>query len=131
MTVKTKPVPAAFQMFLLDKAKKRPERFSLLHPQVVSSTGALRDSLALATKDTLWISYDKDLTEALLKTVLGPPRSLGKALLIHAQGPSHQRFGLRRTVGGLQQVREGAEVCGDLRMHGAEALLVNGQRPAY
>lgn len=87
MTVKTKPVPATLQMFLLDKAKKRPERFSLLHPQVVSSMGGLRDSLAQATKDTLWVSYEKDLTEALLKTVLGPPRSLGKALLIHALNP--------------------------------------------
>ena len=87
MTVKTRPVVAAFQMFLLDKSRKRPERFSLLHPQVVSSTGGLRDSLARATKDTLWISYEKELTEALLKTVLGPPRSLGKALLIHALNP--------------------------------------------
>ena len=87
MTVKNKPVPAAVQMFLLDKAKKRPDRFSLLHPKVVSSTGGLKDSIAQATKDTLWVSYEKDLTEALLKTVLGPPRSLGKALLIHALNP--------------------------------------------
>ncbi len=87
MTVKTNQVPATLQMFLLDKAKKRPERFSILHPQVVSSTKGLRDSLAHATKDTLWVSYEKDLTEALLKTVLGPPRSLGKALLIHALNP--------------------------------------------
>ena len=49
--------------------------------------GGLRDSVAQATKDTLWVSYEKDLTEALLKTVLGPPRSLGKALLIHALNP--------------------------------------------
>jgi hypothetical protein len=87
MTVKTKPVPVAVQMFLLDKAKKRPDRFSLLRPQVVSSTGGLKESIAQATKDTLWVSYEKDLTEALLKTVLGPPRSLGKALLIHALNP--------------------------------------------
>jgi hypothetical protein len=87
MTAKTKTVPAVLQMFLLDKAKKRSDRFSLLHPLVVSSTGGLRDSLARATKDTLWVSYEKDLTEALLKTVLGPPRSLGKALLIHALNP--------------------------------------------
>jgi hypothetical protein len=85
--LKTKPVPAGRQMFLLDKTKRRPERFSLLHPQVVSTAGGLRDSLARATKDTLWVSYEKDLTEALLKSVLGPPRSLGKALLIHALNP--------------------------------------------
>jgi hypothetical protein len=74
-------------MFLLDKAKKRPERFSSLHPLVVTSTVGLRNSIAQATKDTLWVSYEKDLTEALLKTVLGPPRSLGKALLIHTLNP--------------------------------------------
>ena len=87
MTAKTKTVPAVLQMFLLDKTKKRSDRFSLLHPLVVSSTGGLQDSLARATKDTLWVSYEKDLTEALLKTVLGPPRSLGRALLIHALNP--------------------------------------------
>ena len=35
----------------------------------------------------MWVSYDKVLTEALLKIVAGPPRSLGKALLIHKLNP--------------------------------------------
>lgn len=84
MTVKTKPPIAARLVFLLDKAKKRPAEFSLLGPQVVSSIEGLRDSVALATKDTLWVSYEKDLTEALLKMVWGPPRSLGMAVFVHA-----------------------------------------------
>ena len=87
MTLKARYVPAALQMVLLDKAKKRPEQFSSLHPRVVSSMSGLRDSVTQATKDTLWVSYDKVLTEALLKIVAGPPRSLGKALLIHKLNP--------------------------------------------
>jgi DNA-binding Xre family transcriptional regulator len=87
MTTKSKPRPAVRQTVLLDKAKKRSARFGSLHPQVVSSLGGLRDSLALATKDTLWISYDSDLTQAILKSVFGPPRSLGRALLIHSLDP--------------------------------------------
>ena len=84
MTVKTKPPITARLVFLLDKAKKRPAEFSLLGPQVVSSIAGLRDSVAMATKDTLWVSYEKDLTAALLKMVCGPPRSLGMAVFVHA-----------------------------------------------
>ena len=87
MTAKTKRVQPRTQFFLLDKTKKRSERFSLMHPQIVSSRKELIESISLATRDTLWISYEKELTEALLKTVLGPPRLLGKALLIHALNP--------------------------------------------
>ena len=84
MTVKIKHDIGTRQVFLLDKAKIRPARFSLLDPLIVSSIGGLRDSVALATKDTLWVSYEKDLTEALLKMVVGPPRALGIAVFVHA-----------------------------------------------
>ena len=84
MTVKIKPDIGTRQVFLLDRAKIRPARFSLLDPLIVSSIGGLRDSVALATKDTLWVSYEKDLTEALLKMVVGPPRALGMAVFVHA-----------------------------------------------
>ena len=84
MTVKNKHAISSRQVFLLDKARIRPARFSSLDPVVVSSIGGLRDSVAMATKDTLWVSYEKDLTEALLKMVSGPPRSLGMAVFVHA-----------------------------------------------
>jgi hypothetical protein len=77
----------ARQTFLLDKAKKRSERFAALHPQIVSSLAGLRNSLAHATKDSLWISYEKNLTEALLRTVSWPSRPLGVAVFVHALTP--------------------------------------------
>lgn len=73
--------------FLLDRAKKRPERFSALHPQTIATLAELRNSLAHATKDSLWISYEKDLTEALLRNLSWPARPLGVAVLAHATDP--------------------------------------------
>ncbi len=84
MGVKTRNDPVVRQTFLLDKAKKRPERFSSLFPEIISSLAELRISLAHATKDSLWISYEKDLTEALLRTLSWPARPLGVAVLVHA-----------------------------------------------
>ena len=48
---------------------------------------ALRNSLAQATKDSLWISYEQDLTEALLRNLSWPARSLGVAVLVHGLDP--------------------------------------------
>lgn len=74
-------------MILLDKAKKRAQLFRSLHPRVVTSVRGVRDSLARATKNTLWISYEKDLTEALVAAASGPVRPLGTAVLIHRLSP--------------------------------------------
>jgi DNA-binding Xre family transcriptional regulator len=87
MAAKTLNDSVIRRTFLLDKAKKRPERFSSLHPEIISSLAGLRNSLAHATKDSLWISYEKDLTEALLRTLSWPARSLGVAVLVHAMNP--------------------------------------------
>lgn len=84
MAVKIKHAVATRQVVLLDKAKIRPARFSLLDPVIVSSIRELRDSVELATKDTLWVSYERSLTESLLKIVAGPPRTLGTAVFVHA-----------------------------------------------
>lgn len=83
--VKSKPLVR--QLFLLDRTRQRPTRFSFLHPKVVRSTGAVRQSVARATKHSLWVSYEQDLTEALVKSVCGPSRALGNAILIHALNP--------------------------------------------
>ena len=87
MVVKTPNGRTARRTFLLDKTKTRPKRFLTLRPEVVSSIAALRDSLAHATKDSLWISYEQDLTEALLRNLSWPARSLGVAILVHALDP--------------------------------------------
>lgn len=84
MAVKTPQKQGYSQMFLLDRARKRPAQFASLHPQVVSSVTALRDSLSYATRDSLWISYASDLTEALVKNISWPPSSLGLGLFVHS-----------------------------------------------
>lgn len=87
MKVKAKNTPRVGQTFLLDRAKKRRDHFSPLHPKVVSLVSRLQSSVAHATKDSLWISYEQDLTEALLRSVSWPARPLGTALLLHALKP--------------------------------------------
>ncbi len=87
MAVKTRRKAVARRTFLLDKRKKRSQRFSSLQPEIVSSLDELRHSLAQATKDSLWISYERGLTEALLRNLSWPSRSLGVAVLLHAMNP--------------------------------------------
>ncbi len=84
MAVKTAPKQKHYRMFLLDRAKKRPSRFASLHPHVVSSTTELRESVPHATRDSLWVSYASDLTEALVKHVSLAPPTLGLGLFIHS-----------------------------------------------
>lgn len=85
MITRTKSKPR--QTFLLDRAKKRPERFAGLQPKVLSSVGAVRQSVAEATKDTLWVSYERELTDALVKSLHGPAQRLGKAVVVHTLSP--------------------------------------------
>jgi hypothetical protein len=74
-------------MFLLDRAKARPARFLALQPRIVSSVSGVRQSVADATRDTLWVSYQPDLTDAVVRSLRGPSRRLGNAVLIHAINP--------------------------------------------
>jgi len=84
MAVKTAEKRKQYEMFLLDRAKKRSTCFASLRPHVVSSVTELRNSVAHATRDSLWVSYAGDLTEALVKSAsLGTP-SLGFGLFIHS-----------------------------------------------
>src|SRR5258705_460630 len=53
-----------------------------------------------------------------------------EGLLVDGERAAHQRLGLAETVGGLEQLGQVREVCGDLRMVGSEALLVDGKRTA-
>lgn len=69
--------------FLLDRAKRRAKQFAVLRPAVISSAAALRKSLPHATQNSLWISYERELTESLLRSITWPARSLGVAILCH------------------------------------------------
>lgn len=75
--------PTNGEVFLLDRAKKRPASFATLRPRVVSTAAGVGESVARASKDCLWISYARDLTEALVRKVAWPVTSLGSGLLVH------------------------------------------------
>jgi DNA-binding Xre family transcriptional regulator len=87
MKQRIKQRPRDRQTFLLMKASSRKRQAKPAPSRVVSSIADLRNSLAQATNDSLWISYERHLTEALLKYVSWPTRSLGDAVLIHALTP--------------------------------------------
>jgi DNA-binding Xre family transcriptional regulator len=84
VTVQTKALKNKQTMILLDRASKRASAFAGLHPQVVSSTTGLRDSIKNASKDSFWISYASDLTDALVKRVPSDRSTLGLGLFMHA-----------------------------------------------
>lgn len=84
MAVTTVDQQRKFNVVLLDRAKKRPERFAALRPEIVTSLTELRNSVAHATKDSLWVSYASDLTDALVKSLSGAPFLLGFGLFIHS-----------------------------------------------
>jgi len=87
MEIKDRRKVRVRQTFLLDKTKKRSRRFSSMQPKIVASMSELRNSLAHASKESLWISYEKGLTEGLLRNLSWPSRSLGVAVLLHAMDP--------------------------------------------
>ena len=52
------------------------------------------------------------------------------AIFIDGERPAHERLGLLKAVGGLEQQGQVVEVGGDPGVLGTEALLVDGERPA-
>ncbi len=86
-TVKPLPVTVS-TTFLLGNSKSLSRSLTPLHPTLVGSTAAtILQSLSQATKDTLWISYDPNSTEKLLRALSWPAKSLGNAMLFHAMSP--------------------------------------------
>lgn len=71
-------------MILLDRRSKRAAVFAGLHPRVVTSATDLRHSVAHASKDSVWVSYASDLTDALVKRATAIPSTLGSGLFLHA-----------------------------------------------
>jgi DNA-binding Xre family transcriptional regulator len=68
---------------LLDRRPTRATAFAGLRPRVVSTVGDLSNTVAHATRDSLWISYAGDLTDALVKRASPSPTSLGMGVFIH------------------------------------------------
>jgi DNA-binding Xre family transcriptional regulator len=71
-------------MILLDRRPKRAAVFAGLHPHVVTSVTDLRKSVARASRDSVWVSYASDLTDALVKGATSIPGTLGLGLFIHS-----------------------------------------------
>ena len=72
------------QMFLLDRAKKRASSFASLQ---TSSRFLPHRSAQLrthATRDSLWVSYASDLTDALVRSASTAQPTLGIGLFIHS-----------------------------------------------
>lgn len=84
MAVKAAPKRKLSQMFLLDRAKRRVSNFASLNPQVVSSVTDIRNLVTHATRDSLWVSYASDLTDALVRNASTVQPTLGMGLFIHS-----------------------------------------------
>jgi len=84
MAVKSKARDGIRTMFLLDRAAKRTAAFAGLHPRVVSSVSDLRNTVAHASKDSVWVSYASDLNAALVKNASITQSTLGIGVFIHS-----------------------------------------------
>jgi hypothetical protein len=84
MVMKSRLMDHVRRTFVLDRAKSRAKRLAPLCPTMISSDAGLRRCLVDADVQSLWISYDPELTAALLRGVPWPARKLGAAILSHA-----------------------------------------------
>lgn len=83
MTETMRRPAAQRKTYLLNRAAGRSKTFAVLKPEIVSTVSGLRESLAQPAKNSLWISYDKELTAALLKHVSWASAPLGEAVFLH------------------------------------------------
>ncbi|MBL4885558.1 MAG: helix-turn-helix domain-containing protein [Planctomycetaceae bacterium] len=83
MAIKSKEIQKHSKMFLLDHALKRQFHFASLEPNVISKKSQIGELSQHATKDSLWVSYASDLTNALMKNMPNSHSSLGLGLFIH------------------------------------------------
>lgn len=84
MTTKAEAKPRSRRLFLLMKPTSQRQRLAGMFATFVSSPAAIRRSMEQATRESLWISSEPRLTEAFLKHVSWPTRSLGDAILVHS-----------------------------------------------
>lgn len=66
------------------RSKRRAAAFAPLRPRIVTSLASLRETVAHPPKDSLWISYAGDLTDALVKHGANLPSKLGAGIFVHA-----------------------------------------------
>lgn len=85
-TVRSKGTVTHREVFVLRKRALSHE-LSARWNKTISSVSELRHSLGQNTKNAFWISFDKDLTAALLKHVSWRHAPIGEAVLLHEMEP--------------------------------------------
>lgn len=86
-TLTAKRVAPTRLTFVLHRNKARAKAFQSLNAKIVSSAEALRRELQQPAKNSLWLSYDKSLTQELLKCIARPNLTLDEAVFLHELAP--------------------------------------------
>jgi hypothetical protein len=75
--------PSTHSMIFMVRPTKRPPAFAGSSVRIVRSAKSLDESLAHASKQTVWVSYESDLTKELVKRLASIPANIGSGLFIH------------------------------------------------
>lgn len=84
MTKAAKQATPSRVTFVLNRSKPRSRALKALNAKILGSATELRQELAKPIREALWISYDRSLTQELLKSVARPRASLGEAVFVHS-----------------------------------------------
>jgi hypothetical protein len=68
---------------LLDRGTSRAKWFTRINAESASSPTRIRDAVAHASRDTLWLSFERNLTASVLRAVDWHSPSLGRMVLLH------------------------------------------------
>lgn len=84
MTNAAKQIAPSRATFVLNRSKPRSRALKALNAKILESATEVRKELEQPITGSLWISYDKSLTQELLKSVSRPGASLGEAVFVHS-----------------------------------------------
>ncbi len=87
MTTQTVSTSRDQHTVLLDKARVRPQRFTSLHPTVASNSRRVEECVADFFDDSLWISYNADLLETLVRKLSETASGRRCVLVLHPIDP--------------------------------------------
>lgn len=76
-------ITGAMKTILLDGGRSRAKWFARINAEIASSPTSIRDAVAHASRDTLWLSFEPKLTASVLQAVNWHSPSLGWMVLLH------------------------------------------------
>lgn len=76
-------VDGGTQFFLLDRSKSRASLLASLRPRLVQRLSDVAATIDQANRHSLWLSYESDLTDALVKAIPQSSPALGSAIFLH------------------------------------------------